>query len=139
MVASSGAQSRIFVEIDRVMASLAGLAADMEGFPRPADVATHHGPTGGVVDSFATALAAATRRASKAADMAQQELLGMDQTIRDVLKELTASDSGALEAAAELTHALEVAEYQQESVAAPAPVSAGAQSSAQSTSSAFDA
>lgn len=106
MALTPGGFGQIFVDMDTVSRMLSRLLSNLDEFPDPAAVATTSGPTHGVAVTYSTALGEATKRASAATLDARNQLLAMDQTIREVVAALTAHDAGAAAEAKQLSNFL---------------------------------
>lgn len=99
---TSGAYTKIFVDMDTVKQMLSRLMSNLDEFPDPTAVAKTSGPNADVAARYSGALEKAAERASDATRLAREELLSMDQTIREVVAALTAQDAGAVTEANQL-------------------------------------
>ena len=106
MALTPGGFGQIFVDMDIVSRMLSRLLSNLDEFPDPDAVAKTSGPTHDVAGAYSVALGAAAWRAKDATEKARAELLGMDQTIREVVTALTAHDAGAVAEAKQLENFL---------------------------------
>jgi hypothetical protein len=104
---TSGAFTKIFVDMDTVSSMLARLLSNLDEFPDPTAVSKTSGPSASVAAKYSKALGDAADRASQATKLARDELLGMDQTIREVVAALAAQDTGAVADAERLNKVLD--------------------------------
>jgi len=104
---TSGAYSKIFVDMDTVKQMLSRLMSNLDEFPDPKAVAKTSGPSASVAETYSLALGNAADRASKATADARKALLAMDETIREVVAALTALDAGAVADANQLNKFLD--------------------------------
>ncbi len=100
---TSGAYSKIFVDMDTVSQMLSRLMSNLDEFPDPDAVAKTSGPSASVAGPYSVALAKAAVRAKFAAVDARDQLLDMDKTIREVVTALAAHDAGAVADAKQMT------------------------------------
>lgn len=103
MALTPGGYGQIFVDMDTVSRMLSRLLSNLDEFPDPDAVAVTSGPTHGVAATYSAALSKAATRAKRATLDAREQLLGMDQTIREVVAALTANDASAVAEAKQLS------------------------------------